>query len=192
MNNQHTLKNIADISIGYSFRVALDWKDTGNIFVLQASNISNNAEITESELNKIDFDDNRAKSFIEIDDVVLSSRGWFRAGVIKSKAKNILASSSVFILRLKTDQVLGEYLAIYLNSSAGQRQLKSKATGGAINTILRSDLGDIEIPVPSLNNQKQIVNLHRNNQQLKKSLAEKIELTGKIIDGVINNLINTK
>lgn len=192
MNKKDLLKNIADISIGYSFRTALDWKNTGNIYVLQAGNVSDNIEITEAELNKIEFDDSRANSFVKNGDIVLSSRGWFKAAVVNSKAKNILASSSVFIMRPKTDQILSEYIAIYLNSSAGQRQLLSKSTGVAINTILRKDLGDIEIPVPSLNNQKQIINLYHNSREVKKLLAKKMELNGKIVDGIINNLINTK
>lgn len=192
MNKKDLLKNLADISIGYSFRTALDWKSTGNIYVLQAGNVSDNIEITEAELNKIEFDDSRANSFVKNGDIVLSSRGWFKTAVVNSKAKNILASSSVFIMRPKTDQILSEYIAIYLNSSAGQRQLLSKSTGVAINTILRKDLGDIEIPVPSLNNQKQIINLYYSGRQLKKLLIEKMELNGKIVDGIINNLINTK
>lgn len=192
MSNKLFLKDIADISVGYSFRSALIWEKAGTTFVIQASNISDNLEISETSLSKIDFDDNRAKSFVGLDDVVLSTRGWFRAAVIKSSAKNILASSSIFILRPTSNHVLSEFLAIYLNSSAGQRQLMSKSTGGAINTILKKDLGEIEIPIPDLESQKLIVSLFSNNQRLRKLMAAKAKLIEELVDGSINNLINAK
>jgi restriction endonuclease S subunit len=186
------LKDISNISAGYSFRSALDWQTNGNTYILQANNISENIEINESELRRINFDDQAASAIIFNNDVVISSRGNFRAAVVVSEAKNILATSSVYLLRIKSNQLLGEYLAIYLNSKSGQKQLLAKSTGGIINTILRKDVEEIEVPIISLNNQRQIINLYKNNQQLKKVFVEKINLTDKIIAGTINNLLNSK
>lgn len=190
MKNIKYLKDIASVVMGYSFRLALDWQANGNIFVLQASDISDDIVINEQELGKIDSGSLDAN--IKQNDIVISSRGSFRAAVVTSKEKNILASSSVYMLRLNIDQVIGEYVAIYLNSHEGQRQLMAKSSGAVINSILKKDLEDIEIVVPSLNIQKQIINLYKNNQSLKKLSAQKLKLIDKIIEGAINNLLNTK
>ena len=97
MQNKVPLKQIANVVAGYTFRKALKEQGDGTIFVLQAKNILEDSNVDEANLNKISFYNYRTVANVYQGDVVISSRGNFHAGVIKTDLKNIIAASSVYI-----------------------------------------------------------------------------------------------
>ncbi len=101
----------------------------------------------------------------------------------------MIAASSVYILRPKSDNVLAEYLAIFLNSQSGQKQISEKSTGAVINTILRKDLENIEVTLPDMETQKKIIELYQTNNKLRKALMKKIKLVTSINEVAINKLL---
>lgn len=190
MEAKKDLKDIAEVIAGYSFRTALHGKDNASLFVLQAKNILENSIVDEENLDGIDFENYRSKAVVKKGDVVISSRGSFRAGSVSLEAKNIIAASSVYILRLKKEAVLPEYLAIYLNSVEGQKQLIESATGAAIKAILKKDLQNISVAVPSVEKQEKIISLYHTSKKLQKALIKKTNLINNINEVVINKLLN--
>lgn len=190
MEAKKDLKDIAEVIAGYSFRTALRGKDNASLFVLQAKNILENSIVDEENLDGIDFENYRSKAVVKKGDVVISSRGSFRAGSVSLEAKDIIAASSVYILRLKKETVLPEYLAIYLNSLEGQRQLIESATGAAIKAILKKDLENISVVVPSIEKQEKIIRLYHTSKKLQKALAKKMNLISNINEIAINKLLN--
>lgn len=117
MQNKKILKNLITIISGYTFRIALQQDDVGNVFVLQTKNIKDNdINIDKNDLIKIFSKTTDANYFVKKNDVVISSRGNFKAGFINFEDKTI-ASSSLYILRINNiDEILPEYLVVYLNS----------------------------------------------------------------------------
>ena len=190
MNKKRSLKNIAEVITGYTFRTALRIQEGGSLFVLQAKDISDGLSIHAESLDQINFECSRSKAIVHAGDVIISSRGGFRAGVLNSDdSQNIVAASSVFILRLKTDTISPEFLAVFLNSLVGQKQLNEKATGAAINTILRKDLENIRIPIPDIKTQEKVVHLYQSNKKLQKALAWKMKLINNINEVAISKLL---
>lgn len=183
------LNEIAEIILGYTFRNSLSSQEDGNTFVVQARNISEYLSVKSEDLLKIHLENNRAKSFAKNNDVVLSSRGIFKSSVIKADSDNLIASASVYLLRLKTAEVIPEYLAIFLNSEDTQKKIQEKITGAVIKTLLKKEVGEIEIVIPNLDDQKKIVAIYFNNLEQKKLLNKKIELTNQISKGAINKII---
>lgn len=184
------LNEIAEIILGYTFRNSLKLQEDGNAFVVQARNVSEDIIIKNDDLLKINLENNRAKSFAQNNDVVLASRGIFKTSVVKSNSNNLIASASVYLLRLKTTKVIPEYLSIYLNSDFVQKKINEKITGAVIKSLLKKDVAEIEVIVPGLEDQKKIINIYFNNLEQKKLLNKKIELTNQINKGAINKLIN--
>lgn len=180
------LKNSFEIITGYTFRSSIPEDDNGNLFLLQAKDITNSFFINEDLLSRISFDTYSTEAFVKYDDIVLCSRGNTQASVIKSNEEDIIASSSVFILRSKDKRVLGEYLAIYFNSNQGQADLSRLLVGSSIKSIKKADLENMEIPVPSLEVQKDIVALHGKGLELEKLISRKAELNLNIMNGIIN------
>lgn len=183
------LKDIAEIIAGYSFRTALQSKEGASLFALQAKNILDDGIVDEANLDGIDFENYRSKAIVEKNDIVISSRGSFRVGLVSSRIKNIIAASSVYILRLKNKNIKPEYLMIYLNSPHGQRQLVESSTGVAIMSIKRSDLENIKIIVQTLEKQEKIIEVHHTNSKLQRALTKKIELINNINEVAINKLL---
>lgn len=182
------LKDIADIITGYTFRTALKSHAGGLMAVIQAKDISGRY-VVKDNLAKIDLQKYQTKAVIEENDIVISSRGSFKAGIIKGNIANIIASSSVYVLRIKDKNILPEYLAIYLNSVNGQKKIREKMTGSIIKTILRRDLENLKIPIPIKDIQNKIIDLYRNNQAQQKLLTRKKMLINKILESSISNLL---
>lgn len=190
MHKKIYLKDITEVIAGYTFRTALQTRESGSLFVLQAKDISDGLSIHAESLDQINFECSRSKAIVHAGDVIISSRGGFRAGVLNSDdSQNIVATSSVFILRLKTDTISPEFLAVFLNSLVGQKQLNEKATGAVINTILRKDLENIPIPLPDLKKQEKIVQLYQANKKLQKALTQKMKLINNINGVAISKLL---
>jgi restriction endonuclease S subunit len=189
MEAKKDLKDIVEVIAGYSFRTALRGKEDASLFVLQAKNVLDGSIVDENNLDGIDFENYRSKAVVKKGDVVVSSRGSFRAGSIRLEAKDIIASSSVYILRLKKETVLPEYLAIYLNSNDGQKQLVESATGAAIKAIRKNDLENITITVPDIAAQEKIIRIYHTNKKLQKALVKKINLINNISEVAINKLL---
>jgi restriction endonuclease S subunit len=191
MHKETYLKDIAEVITGYTFRTALQGKDNASLFVLQAKNISDNSIVDEDGLDGIDFENYWSKAIVKKGDVVISSKGSFRAGVINLGLKNTIAASSVYILRPSSGNVIPEYLAIFFNSQKGQKQISEKATGAVINTILRKDLENIAVSLPDLETQKKIVKLYHAGKELQEALTKKMKLVSSINEGAINKLLNS-
>jgi len=187
LKNYQNLKNIANIITGYTFRTAIKSENRGSLLILQSKNIKDNLIIFDKDLLKIFYKTSRTNSFIKNNDVVISSRGSFRSAVIKS-TKKVIASSSVYILRLTTNQILPEFLSLYLNSIMGQKNLLSITTGATIKSVLKNDLENLKIPTPSLVTQKNLINLYQNQKKHSELLKEKLLINSNILEGALQKL----
>jgi len=190
MHNKKQIKDIVEVISGYTFRNAIQIQDGGKIFVIQAKNITDDIYIDEADLANVDYQTYRTNAFLKKNDVVISSRGVFRAGLVGFDVKNTIAASSVYILRVIDENIIPEYLVIYLNSLAGQKDILQKTTGGAIKTILRKDLEDLSVKVPSIEIQKQIIRLYQNNKKQEILLKRKILLINEIGEVILSKLLN--
>ncbi len=188
MQKYKRLSQLAEVITGYTFRGPIHTEPGSSLFVLQAKNIREDILIDDADLTKTSVETSHTKAFAQNGDIVIGSRGIFKAGVVRSD-KQILATSSVYLLRIKSEgAVLPEYLAIYLNSVAGQRNLYPCLTAGTIRTLLKRDLENIQIPLSSLDQQKQIIRLDENIRGQARLLSRKISVQKNVINGILNQL----
>lgn len=190
MQKKSTIKDISRVILGFTFRTTLREKEDGNISVILAKNITDEISINSEALINIELDKIRSNALAKNNDVVISSRGNFKSAVLRSGEMPVVASSSTYLLRLKTKDILSEYLSIYLNSRYGQSQIKAKTIGAVISSLSKRDLEEIEVIIPTIEKQKKIVEIYKNNLRLQKVLKQKQFLTDKINKGIINQLIS--
>lgn len=183
------LKEISEIIAGYTFREALKEDERGNRRVLLLKNINENTVIDYENMPKINMKNARTNALVQQGDVILSSRGIFRAGVFSQQMENVIAASSIYILRTKSKNFLSEFLAIYLNSKKGQADIQKILTGSTIKTILRKQLELLAIPIPNLENQKRIIEIKNNWYKREQLLNQKIKLGKNIAEEAINQLL---
>ena len=102
MGKEIKLRNIAEVINGYTFRSAINEDFKSSLYVLQAKNIKDDLILDDSLLVRSAYETSHTKAFVRNGDVAIATRGFFRSAVVLSK-KTILASSSVYLLRLKEE-----------------------------------------------------------------------------------------
>jgi len=187
--NSYKLSEITEIITGYTFRSAIEPSIHGNYRVIQAKDITNDLEITGDNLTKTNLDKASINTIINNNDVILTSRGRFKAAVVNSH-EPMIASSSVYILRVKNQEIDAHYLAIYLNSFQGQTQISKLISGNYIKSIPKFNLTSLNIPVPSVLEQKNIVKLCQNINHQQKLLKRKIEVISNISQNSLIKILN--
>lgn len=193
---QTILKDIAQITSGFSFRGALPVQEQGAIRVIQTKNITPELEITENSLlARVDSQSIGATLPVCKGDVLLATRsigsGGFKATTCGELEGQVITSSSVCIIRLNTEKILPQYLAIYLNSSTGQEVLGHYATGAAVQLLLLRNIREIEIPIPPLEVQQSLIDLLQNTRTQKRLLERQKELLRFIDRHAMNTVIES-
>lgn len=193
---QKKLSQIVDIVSGYTFRGSIENNPKGDIFVLQAKNISVNEDILNTtELVTISDKSIRNPYFLEHNDILLVSRGSgigsFRSAVFATNDMKVMPSSSIHVIRIQDVTILPKYVSLYLNSLEGQKALAQIVTGASyIQSILVKNLIDLEIPIPPIHIQKSIIALHENITDQERIFKRKQEIQKTIINASFTNLIN--
>jgi restriction endonuclease S subunit len=189
------LKQIAILISGYTFRESIENVSNGDIFVIQGKNVGSNADILNSDgLVNISSKFLRNPSFLQYNDILIVARGSgpgsFRSAIFTSDTKNVMASSSVHIIRITDVTVLPKFLCLFLNSPEGQKAVSQIVTGGSyIQSILLKNLATLEIPIPSIHTQKIIVALHENILKQKIIQKRKSDIQQTILNATFIKLI---
>ena len=76
---------------------------------------------------------------------------------ISEENSGLVIPSFVASMRVDETKINSKFLTYYLNSTTAKRALNSSITGTAINMIKTKELEDLEIKLPSLEEQKKIV-----------------------------------
>ena len=109
----------------------------------------------------------RSPAIVENNDVLLVSRtapgGRFKSALIHTTTP-VIATSSLYILRVTDSALMPAYLSYYLNSNTFQKEVQKRARGSTISHLARSKLEEIPIVVPALEEQQTIIKLYQNIQ----------------------------
>ena len=103
------------------FGANLPAKPTGHINCVQGRDFDTSGVFYGNELQYVDESALRYTRFLEKGDVLFSSKGKLYATVWQEQVKNVVATSTFLIIKIKTPTILPEYLAMYLNSYKARR-----------------------------------------------------------------------
>lgn len=183
VSNKIRLEKFATIQIGYSFRGAVKNEGHGTA-VIQARDITT-LYISSDNLSKVkqSFADSR---LLHNGDILLTSRGSFRASVARPTGPTV-ASSSLYVLRVTDGLILPEFLALYLNSPAAQVYFKQNAKGATIQSVSISDIAAFAMPVLPLSRQRLLVELQQNIEQQGALLRNKLNVIEEIYSSTVSN-----
>ncbi len=170
------LADIADLRVGYTFDQSVSKYPVGSVSVLQAKDLANDDWYVKAD--RINMPGARHHA-LEEGDIVLSARGSFIAKVFPFTNRLTVPSSSTIIISLKDDSIYPEYLSLYLNSIYGQNQIRSFKRG-SIESITKSDLAKVKIPIITLEQQKRLIDASSDLCRYKRLLGIKYELLDKL------------
>ena len=101
-----------------------------------------------------------------------------------------IASTTLYIIRLTSKEVLPDFLCWYLNQPSVMALMKAQQVGTGTPLIHKQVVEDFEIPIPDIGTQRQIVELAKlqtREKELYQAIAEKQQL---ITNQLIMNKLN--
>jgi len=176
------LKDIAEITSGLLFRSAIKPVSDGKHCVIQIKDTSNNI-IDWAKLSRVNIDGVREDLVLRNGDILFRSRGDKNtAVVVKDCPGNCVAASQLFIIRLKEQAFLLDYLAWYINQKPAQRYFDQNARGSYIRLINKQVLGLLKVSVLPLDVQEKIIKVHQLSLEEKQLVAKIQEKRKQLID----------
>ena len=91
-----------------------------------------------------------------------------------------IASTTLYIIRLASKDILPDYLCWYLNQPSVMAVMKAQQVGTSTPLIHKQVVEDFEVPVPDIDTQRQIVELAKlqtREKELYLAIADKRQLT---------------
>lgn len=170
------LKEIATIQTGLFSNSFVD----GDIVYLQTKHFNEYGALKNTLHPDLEGKGIDEKHLLRNGDVLFAAKGSrnFAAAFVNID-QPCVASTSFFVIRLKNYQIMPEYLSWYLNHPITLQFLKSQAIGTSIVSISKPVLEEIEISFPSIETQKnvlQIVTLRKKEIELKQKIESLREL----------------
>lgn len=155
------LHKLAHISTGYSFRSKIKHDPEGGTKVIQMSNVDLYRGILEKELMSIDnFNPRDDRYHLDPGDLIMTSKGYnLMAFVVPQGLGEAIAVNSFLVIKMKSNKLLPDYLAWYLNSERTQHFFKKMAAGTQIPNLSKKALAELDIKFPSLEKQDLLANL---------------------------------
>ena len=181
---KYKLKDIALSQMGLPFRSRMEPDADGNVAVIQMRDLTED-KLDYRTLMTVNINDLNERHLVQYKDLICRTRGQnTTATIIDQEPGRAVVAAPLFIIRATSEKLLPEYLYWFINLSSSQAFLHSRATGTAMTVIGKSALDALEIPLPNLETQEQIValaDLLNKEQRLMKNLAEQKEKLVKTI-----------
>ena len=201
LNNYHIITkdanildliNISTISAGYSFRGKIPELKNSGVYCVQMKDINETYNVNWSTVIETRLPSRQSTISLQFGDILFAARGQRNyAALIDAELKERLAIAApqFFVIRLNVPDVLPEYIAWFLNQSIAQRYFLSNAEGSTTPSIRRQVLEATPIILPTLKQQKTIIELAKTISK-EKQLAYQIIANGELLMQTLLNEIS--
>ena len=157
------VSSIAEIRMGATLRGrdATRPVPSGSYHFIRIGDISQDGTWLNEKFDRIEPNEGiNEELHLRAGDVLFPNRGTRTTAItFRFDLPRTLVGPQFFILRPMAGRVVPEYLAWYLRGEESARHFEARRKGTYVQIIQRSDLAELEIPVPPLDVQQQIVNV---------------------------------
>lgn len=133
--------------------------------VVKLKATSKDTGINYEEVEELRYDKVMPKYLLKEGDILFKAKsGDNIAAIVDRDVENLVATSHFIIMRVKEayrDQILPEYLTMYLNSEYAQEYFKARSEGSVLPIIKLSTLNELEIIVPDKSEQQRLCELYK-------------------------------
>lgn len=187
------ITNVSTLSSGHPFRGKIPEKSGGGVRVVQMKDVSSENGICWSSVVETELTGKKQPDWLMKGDVLFAARGSRNYAVMIDQDKEqIVAAPHFYILRVKTQMLLPEFLVWQLNQKPLQNYFNSAAEGTLTKSVRRSILEKTEITVLPIEKQRQILGLHETLLREKKLYAELIRNADKLMNAIASDLVADK
>lgn len=187
------IADIAQINSGFTFRKGQSFDYPENYSLIQVGDLGEQFQLQMEDIDRIIEIEPKIQFVLNPGDVLFASKGEYNfAALIPDDIGKAIASSTFLILKDLDEKIIPEYLVWYINSTEGQKYLKSVRKGNTIPYISKSAFVKMPIILPNIGDQKMIARINalkRKENSLRKQLLEKRK---NMIEQQILNHINKK
>ena len=155
---QKKLEDIASITTGIYEKS----QPAGDTLYLQGKHFDESGAFREDLIvfQELQADERLSKHLLKDGDILLIAKGESnRACLYQHDIGQAVASSTFFVIRLAEERLLPVFLQWYFNTEYMQELLSGLSKGTQISSLSKKVLSEIEIPIPPLKTQKQILEM---------------------------------
>lgn len=181
---KNKLSEIAEVASG----VFLQTEPYGDISYLQIKDLL--SESPEKTASKVALSPKNERYLLAKGDLLFAGKGTTYLCKVFDLDIPAIASTTLYIIRLTSKDILPDYLCWYLNQPSVMAMIKTQQVGTGTPLIHKQVIEDFEIPIPDLETQQRIVELAKlqvREKELYLAIAEKRQL---ITNQLIMNKLN--
>lgn len=135
--------------------------------------------------------------WLEVGDVLFAAHGSHNtASYIGESFKDLpfkaVATPMFFVLRVRDERLLPEYLAWFINAVPSQRYFQQHAEGTGTKSVRRQCLEGLEVVIPALEAQEKIIALANNINQQQQHINQLAQANRQLLDGIAEDLVYRK
>ena len=178
------LSEIAEVASG----VYLQAEPYGDVSYLQIKDLLSAS--SEKAVSKVTLSPKNERYLLEKGDLLFAGKGTTYLCKVFDLDTPAIASTTLYIIRLTSKDILPDYLCWYLNQPSVMALMKAQQVGTGTPLIHKQVVENIEIPVPGIDTQRQIVELAKlqtREKELYLAIADKRQL---ITNQLIMNKLN--
>jgi len=185
------LADVVYLKYGYPFRGAMQSIPGGSAQVLQLKDITTDGIVNWSNLTKTDLPGRKDPEWLSDGDILLMARGTRTQAVYLSNVPEfVVCSPHFYILRVKSKgRLLPKFLCWQLNQKTVQSYFKNLGQGSSQHSLNRSLIESVEVVVPSIEKQIQILNLVSCAEQELAALEKLVQNRHAQLDFIAQNIL---
>ena len=182
--NKKKISEIAEVLAGV-YLLAAPYRE---IYYLQIKDLL--SESPEKTASKVTLSAKNERYLLAKGDLLFAGKGTTYLCKVFDLDIPAIASTTLYIIRLASKDILPNYLCWYLNQPSVMAVMKAQQVGTSTPLIHKQVVEDFEVPVPDIDTQRQIVELAKlqtREKELYLAIAEKRQL---ITNQLIMNKLN--
>ncbi|MTW85610.1 N-6 DNA methylase [Virgibacillus dakarensis] len=154
------------------------------IKVYEQSNVINNDFYSGDYYVKEEYFNEKLKRFeIKTDDILMTCAGTLgRMAIVPAGIERGIINSVLTLFRVKKEVVLPQYFLILMKSTFMQKELLNAVGTGIKNMRPISEVKELLVPLPTIPEQKDIVNQYQEKEKERDNLANKLNELNNEID----------
>nr|WP_289073124.1 restriction endonuclease subunit S [uncultured Halomonas sp.] len=189
------LQSIATIQPGYPFRGKLELDGNGDAFVVQYRHLVVGEALYDPQgktLDQVTLPGRKRPEYLCSGDILFMAKGTRNgAAVVQELPHNTVCTPNFYHIRLTSSacNVLPEFLAWQLNHVDAQRYFAMCSQGSAAPSITKSQLGNLPIVIPPIEQQALMVKLADAATREQQLFNQLIENRQRMVDAAGHQLL---
>jgi len=192
---RENLRNIATIQAGYPFRGRIPEVPDGPVKVVQMRDMNFDTRIDWELVMRTSYPKGRNTGCLKHGDIVFLARGErFIAQALKDVPDETICSPHFFVIRsLRPKELLPEFLSWQINQAPAQQYLRMAAVGSGQLSVRRSVLENLEVAIPAIDRQRQLLELadliRLEREVTAKILANRQQQLHALVQGLLSDTL---